>query len=288
MRILVACEFSGVVRRAFRALGHDAWSCDIIPAEDDSEHHILGSVINHEILTQHWDTLIAFPDCTFLTVSANRWADKAWRMEARHWALGFVKTLWALPIKRKAIENPVGVLPTMWKRPTQIIQPWQFGHPEVKGTCLWLDNLPPLKPTNIFEGREPKVWKEPPGPERKKNRSRTDAELMARGVAPPRIHGEGFSHNNCGGFCVKMGLYQCYLLWKHRLARWLFAEEKEQEFREYIKRTDVSIFRRNNEQVTMRELRALFEGGWIPKKRKQHSCAACMVPTAEEILFQLS
>lgn len=114
-----------------------------------------------------------------------------------------------------------------------------------------------------------------------------DEELASRGIAPPRIHGEGFAHNNCGGFCVKMGLYQCWLLWTHRLQRWMFAEEKEQEFREYLGRTDISIFRRNNEQITMRGLRQLFESGWVPKRRKASSCASCMVPTAEEI-FQLS
>lgn len=126
--------------------------------------------------------LIGFPDCTYLTVSANRWAGEEWRMEARHWALAFVKTLWALPIPIKAIENPIGVLPSIWKRPTQIIHPWQFGHPEVKATCLWLQGLPPLVPTNIVEGREPRVWKETPGPERKKNRSRT-FEGVAKAMA---------------------------------------------------------------------------------------------------------
>jgi len=122
---------------------------------------------------QGWDMLIAFPDCTYLTVSANRWANEPWRMEARHWALAFVRTLWALPIAKKCIENPIGVLPTMWKRPTQIIQPWQFGHGETKATCLWLDNLPALVPTNIVEGRKSRVWYESPGPDRWKNRSRT-------------------------------------------------------------------------------------------------------------------
>lgn len=173
MRVLVACEFSGVVRRAFRAKGHDAWSCDLLPAEDGGEHHLQGSVVDHDILKQHWDALIGFPDCTFLTVSANRWAGAEWRMMARRWAIAFVEVLWSMPIKRKAIENPIGVLPSIWKRPTQIIQPWQFGHPETKATCLWLDNLPPLQPTTIVEGREGRVWKESPGPDRWKNRSRT-------------------------------------------------------------------------------------------------------------------
>jgi len=180
MRVLVACEYSGAVRRAMRARGHDAWSCDLLPAEDGSEHHIQGSVLDHDIIKRGWDCLIAFPDCTYLTVSANRWAAEPWRMEARHWALAFVRTLWALPIRLKALENPIGVLPTMWKRPTQIVQPhefWHLGEPgkgEVKATCFWLDGLPPLVPTTPNEpGRHPACWLQPPGPDRWKDRSRT-------------------------------------------------------------------------------------------------------------------
>lgn len=169
LRILVACERTGAVRRSFRARGHDAWSCDIMPADDGDSHHFHGSVVDHDILKQHWDMLIGFPDCTYLTVSANRWANSEWRMEARHWALGFVKTLWAMPIKKKALENPIGVLPSMWRRPTQIIQPWQFWHlgeagkGEVKATCLYLDGLQPLEPTTPDEpGRHPACWLQPP------------------------------------------------------------------------------------------------------------------------------
>jgi hypothetical protein len=170
-----------VVREAFRKRGHDAWSCDLLPADDGSPYHYHGSVIDHDIVqTQHWDLLIAHPDCTYLTVSANRWANEPWRMEARHWALAFVKTLWALPIKRKCLENPIGVLPTMWRRPTQTVQPWQFWHlgepgkGEVKATCLWLDNLEPLEATTPDEvGRHPACWLASPGPDRWKIRSRT-------------------------------------------------------------------------------------------------------------------
>lgn len=188
MRVLVACEFSGVVREAFRAAGHDAWSCDILPSEDGSAHHFQGNVIDHDIIKLGWDALIAFPDCTYLTVSANRWANEEWRMEARHWALAFVKTLWALPIKRKCIENPIGVLPTIWQRPAQIIHPWEFwdgeiGKGQVKGTCLYLDGFRKLVPTTPNEiGRDPFCWKQPPGPDRWKNRSRTNpgtAKAMA-------------------------------------------------------------------------------------------------------------
>ena len=169
MRVLIACEFSGVVRRAFRARGHEAWSCDLLAAEDDSPHHIQGSVISHDIVKLGWDMLIAHPECTYLTVSANRWANEPWRMEARHWALAFVKTLWALPIRKKCIENPRGVLPTMWRRPSQAVQPWQFWHlgepgkGEVKETCFWLDGLDELTPTTPNEtGRHPACWLAPP------------------------------------------------------------------------------------------------------------------------------
>lgn len=180
MRVLVACEYSGVMRRAFRARGHEAWSCDFLPAEDGSEFHIQGSVIEHDIVKAGWDLLIAHPDCTYLTVSANRWANEPWRMEARHWALAMVKALWAMPIKRKVLENPRGVLPTMWKRPTQAIQPWQFWHlneygkGEVKETCLWMDGVDPLIPTTPNEpGRHPACWLMPPSKDRWKDRSRT-------------------------------------------------------------------------------------------------------------------
>ena len=173
MRVLVACEYSGAVRRAFRARGHDAWSCDFLPAEDGDPHHIQGNVISHPIIERGWDVLIAFPDCTYLTVSGARWMSIPWRQEAQQWALAFVRTLWALPIPRKGLENPVGRLSTLWRKPDQIIQPWQFGHGETKATCLWLDNLPPLEPTNIVDGREGRVCKESPSPDRWKERSRT-------------------------------------------------------------------------------------------------------------------
>lgn len=110
------------------------------------------------------------------------------------------------------------------------------------------------------------------------------AELATLGVQPSRSYGLGFAHDNCGGFCVKMGLYQCYLLWKTRLKRWMFAEEMEHKFLMHIKKTDISIFRRNGVNVTMSHLRGLFESGWVPQKRKPRSCAACMVPTEEELL----
>ncbi|HEX8106685.1 MAG TPA: hypothetical protein VF516_03105 [Kofleriaceae bacterium] len=173
MRLLVACEYSGAVRRAFRARGHDAWSCDLLQAEDGSEHHIQGNVVSRRIIDQGWDGLIAFPDCTYLAVSGARWMSIPWRAAAQEWALAFVRTLWALPIKKKALENPIGRLSTLWRKPDQIIQPWQFGHGETKATCLWLDGFPPLTPTQIVEGRHGRVWLEPPSDDRWKERSRT-------------------------------------------------------------------------------------------------------------------
>ena len=170
MRVLVACEFSGVVRRAFRAQGHDAWSCDLLPAEDGDPHHIHGNV--HRVLwDQSWDMMIAFPPCTHLAVSGARWfKDK----RAEQWeAIRFFNELVNAGIPQTAIENPIGIMSTRYRKPDQIIQPWQFGHGETKATCLWLRNLPPLVPTNVVDGRYARVHREPPGPDRWKNRSRT-------------------------------------------------------------------------------------------------------------------
>lgn len=180
MRVLIACEFSGVVRRAFRARGHDAWSCDILPAEDGDEHHYEADAV---LMADHggpWDLMIAHPPCTHLAVSGARWfKGKPKEQEA---ALMFVFKLWTAPIYAMALENPISILSTKWRKPDQIIQPWQFGHGETKATCLWLKNLPKLKPTNIVEGRKPRVHFASPGPDRWKERSRTltgIAEAMA-------------------------------------------------------------------------------------------------------------
>ena len=172
MRILVACEFSGIVREAFRRRGHDAWSCDYRPTEQPG-NHIQGSVLDHDVITRGWDLMVAHPDCTYLTVSGARHMQIEWREEAQLAALHFVKALWKFPIERIAIENPVGKLSSLWRGPDQIIEPYQFGDPFKKATCLWLKNLPPLVPTNDLGRGEQACWKEPPGPERKKNRSRT-------------------------------------------------------------------------------------------------------------------
>jgi site-specific DNA-cytosine methylase len=175
VRVLAACEFSGVVRSAFRALGHDAWSCDLLPAEDGSPYHIQGDVLPH--LAPGWDLLIAHPPCTHLAVSGARWfKDK--ECEQRE-ALDFVWKLMLAPIKRIAVENPVSIISSRIRKPDQIIQPWMFGHGETKATCLWLKGLPPLRPTRIVSGREARVHREPPGPDRWKNRSRTYEGIAA-------------------------------------------------------------------------------------------------------------
>lgn len=178
MRVLVACEFSGIVRDAFAARGHDAWSCDLLPSERPG-NHIQGSVFDCSVVNRGWDMMIAHPDCTFLTVSGAQWMSEPWREEALLMALHTVKSLWAFPIEKIGIENPVGRLSSLWRGPHQTIQPWQFGHGETKATCLWLKNLPPLLPTHEMPDREGRVWREPPGPERKKNRSRTYEGIAA-------------------------------------------------------------------------------------------------------------
>lgn len=173
MRVLVACEFSGVVRRAFRVRGHDAWSCDILPSEDGDAHHIMGDV--REALSDAWDLMIAHPPCTHLAVSGARWFKG--KLEDQADALEFVRALMGAPIDRIAIENPIGIISSRIRKPDQIIQPWQFGHGETKATCLWLKNLPALTHTNIVSGREARVHRMPPGPDRWKERSRTFAGI---------------------------------------------------------------------------------------------------------------
>jgi hypothetical protein len=169
MKVLVACEFSGVVRAAFRARGHEAWSCDFLPAEDDCPYHHDGDV--RDVLDDGWDLLIAHPPCTHLAVSGARWFPYKQAEQAA--ALIFVRTLLDAPIPRIAVENPVSIISSHIRPPDQIIQPWQFGHGEVKATCLWLENLPRLQPTQIVEGRVARVHHIPPSPDRWKARSRT-------------------------------------------------------------------------------------------------------------------
>ena len=151
MRVLVACEFSGVVREAFRARGHDAWSCDLLSAEDGSPHHYQCDV--ELLLGAGWDLMIGHPPCTFLAVSGLHWnARRPGRAKQTEEALEFVQLLMDAPIPRICIENPVGCISSRICRPDQIIQPWQFGHDASKATCLWLKNLPLLKPTDVLPG----------------------------------------------------------------------------------------------------------------------------------------
>lgn len=177
LRVLVACEFSGVVRDAFRALGHDATSCDLLPTESPGPHY-QGDVL--DILDDGWDLLIAHPPCTHLAVSGARWFSEKRAEQAE--ALEFVRLLLDAPIPHIALENPVSIISTRIRKPDQTIQPWQFGHGEVKATCLWLKGLPLLIPTNIVDGREARVHRMPPGPNRWKERSRT-FEGIARAMA---------------------------------------------------------------------------------------------------------
>lgn len=194
MKVLIACEFSGVVRRAFRALGHDAWSCDLLMSEDGSPHHLRGDVLYalrsnnafyFKTLGGHikWDLMIAHPPCTYLCRAGWHWVNKPdcatlplkgeprrkAAMEAREF---FIKLLNA-PIPLIAIENPRPICHVNLPASSQVIQPWQFGHGELKETHLWLKGLRPLQPTSIVPGREAKIHKMPPGPNRKQNRERT-------------------------------------------------------------------------------------------------------------------
>lgn len=180
LRVLVACEFSGTVRDAFAARGHDAWSCDMLPSDKPGKQHFTGDVRKVLALEWEWDLMIAHPPCTFLAVSGARWF--AARQQEQADALDFVRLLLDAPIARIALENPVSVISSKIRKPDQIIQPWMFGHGETKATCLWLKNLPKLRPTDIVDGREAREHHCSPGPDRWKERSRTlpgTAEAMA-------------------------------------------------------------------------------------------------------------
>ena len=171
MRVIVACEYSGRVREAFRKLGHDAWSCDILESEDDSEFHIQTCI--EDIINDGWDLMIAHPPCTHLAVSGARHFKAKQESGVQQEALEFVRLLLEADIPKIALENPISIISSKIRKPDQIIQPWQFGHGETKATCLWLKGLPKLVPTNIVEGREQRIHKMPPSPTRWKERSRT-------------------------------------------------------------------------------------------------------------------
>jgi site-specific DNA-cytosine methylase len=185
MRVLVACEFSGTVRDAFIRAGHDAMSCDILDTESPGPHY-QGDV--RDVLGDGWDLMVAHPPCTHLAVSGARYFAEKQADGRQQAALDFVRLLLDAPIPRIALENPVSIISSHIRKPTQTIQPWQFGHGETKATCLWLKGLPPLTPTNIVPGREARVHKMPPGPDRWRERSRTFpgiAEAMAEQWGQP-------------------------------------------------------------------------------------------------------
>jgi site-specific DNA-cytosine methylase len=177
MKVLVACEYSGVVREAFRAKGHDAWSCDLLDSEDDSPYHYKGDVV--PFIEQGWDLMIAHPPCTHLSVSGARHFAAKKASGVQDEALDFVRLLLNAPVDKIALENPISIISSRIRKPDQIIQPWQFGHGETKATCLWLKNLPKLVATNVVEGREARVHKMGPSPTRWKDRSRTYTGIAA-------------------------------------------------------------------------------------------------------------
>lgn len=170
MRVLVACEYSGMVRDAFLAKGHEAMSCDLLPTDVEGPHYT-GDVF--DVIDYPWDMMIAFPPCTHLSVSGARWHYGKRMTGLQQYGASFVMKLAKADIPKIAIENPVSVLSSIWRKPDQVIQPWQYGHGETKATCLWLKGLPLLTPTNVVEGREARVHKLPPSEDRWKLRSAT-------------------------------------------------------------------------------------------------------------------
>ena len=179
MRVLIGCEYSGRVRNAFAALGHDAMSCDLLPSETPGKHY-QGDVF--DVIGDGWDLMICHPPCTDLAVSGARHFAAKIADGRQQAALEFVQRLLDADIPKICLENPVSIISTRIRKPSQVIQPWMFGHGETKATCLWLKGLPKLVPTNIVAGRKPVVHHMPPGPERWKNRSRT-YEGIALGMA---------------------------------------------------------------------------------------------------------
>ena len=187
MRVLIACEYSGVVRDAFRAKGHEAFSCDLLPSDEPSPFHIKGDVV--PLLGEGWDLMVAHPPCTYLSVSGLHWNGRvAGRAAKTEEALDFVRLLLDAPVPLIALENPVSCISSRIRKPNQIIQPWQFGHPESKSTCLWLKGLPKLQPTSILEKPASGRWenqtpsgqnKLAPSADRWKIRSKTYAGIAA-------------------------------------------------------------------------------------------------------------
>lgn len=169
---MVSCEESGRVTAEFRRLGHEAYSCDVLPTSGGHpEWHIQGDVL--PLLKEKWDMIIAFPPCTDLCVSGARWFKEKQKDGRQQKAIDFFLAFTKTGCSRVAIENPIGIMSRHYRKPDQIIQPWQFGHGETKATCLWLCGLPLLRPTNIVDGRLPRIHHMAPGPERAKNRAKT-------------------------------------------------------------------------------------------------------------------
>lgn len=191
MKVAVICEFSGTVRDAFTATGHSAISFDLLPSETEGEHYQGDIKVLPSSYWEQFDLAICHPPCTHLAVSGARWFKDKQVEQAE--ALDFVRYLMALPIPMIAVENPVSIISSKIKKPTQIIQPWMFGHGETKSTCLWLKNLPKLVSTNIVDGREDRIHKMSPSPDRWRERSRTYkgiAEAMAQQWGPIDIKGK--------------------------------------------------------------------------------------------------
>lgn len=172
MNVLIACEYSATVRDAFRALGHDAWSCDLLPTDGDPRWHIQVDAIE-AVNSQQWDLLIAHPPCTDLAVSGARHFAAKIADGRQQRALDFVQALLDAPVERIALENLISIISSKIRKPDQIVQPWQFGHGETKATCLWLKNLCKLEPTDIVDGRDQRIWRLPPSADRWKIRSKT-------------------------------------------------------------------------------------------------------------------
>ena len=184
LKVLIACEESQEICKAFRALGHEAYSCDLLPCSGGKPEWHLQMDCFEAIKLKNWDLMIAHPVCTYLTISANKWYKDqpkrksgalvgAERRQAREEAVDFFMKLYNSNVPHISVENPVGIMSTRFRKPDQTIQPWMFGHGETKATCLWLKNLPKLTPTNIVEGREQRMHKLPKTPDRAKLRSKT-------------------------------------------------------------------------------------------------------------------
>lgn len=179
MEILIACEYSGITRRAFKKLGHNVISCDLLQSEDNSPDHYQGDI--RDLIAQHWDLMIAHPPCTDLAVSGSRWFKEKIEDGRQAAALEFVRMLMDADIDKICLENPISVISTKVRKPDQIIQPWMFGHTETKATCLWLKGLPKLRETDNVKiqtmalpiNKRSRIHYMTPGPDRWKERSRT-------------------------------------------------------------------------------------------------------------------